>query len=149
MSTMRRRAIPVTCPICQGPHYASTCTSKADALAARAAGGDTAALGELFAALQYTVLDLVADRLPGRFGVHAEDAAQDVWVEVCEWIGLVEPEGFVAWLVMLVDEVAERYLPRPAPVAAAPKAAKKSGRIPNPFASPLRLAGLRLAVSAA
>lgn len=143
--------IPVTCPICQGAHYASTCTSKAvaeaDALAARAAGGDRTALGELFAAHQDTVLDLVADRLIGAARAHAEDAAQDVWVEVCEWIGLVHSEGFIAWLVMLVDEVSKRYLPQPAPAAAAPKAAK-TRRIPNPFASPLRLAGLRLAVAA-
>jgi DNA-directed RNA polymerase specialized sigma24 family protein len=110
---------------------------EADALAARAASGDREALTELYLALQGTVLDLVAGRLTGASGIHVEDAAQDVWVEVCTWIRDVNPDGFLDWLALLADEVAERYRPRPAPTKSR-----------NPFANPLRLASLRTAVIA-
>ncbi|KPC75339.1 hypothetical protein ADL26_07900 [Thermoactinomyces vulgaris] len=107
---------------------------QSDLLAARAAAGDSAALAELYIAHQNTVLDLISDRLRGTARTHIEDAAQDVWVEVCEWIKVVEPEGFIAWLVLLADEVTERMQPRPAPKAAV--------SLPNPFANPLRIASL-------
>lgn len=105
---------------------------QSDLLAARAAAGDSVALAELYVAHQDTVLDLVEDRLRGTARTHIEDCAQDVWVEVCEWITLVEPDGFIDWLVLLADEVTERIQPRPAP-----KAARS---LPNPFANPLRVA---------
>jgi DNA-directed RNA polymerase specialized sigma24 family protein len=117
--------------------------AETDALAARAAGADREALAELYVAHQGTVLDLVAGHLRGASRIHIEDAAQDVWVEVCEWIGAVEPDGFLDWLAMLADEVAERYCPRPAPRQTAMKPSLR-----NPLASPQRIARLRWAVVA-
>ncbi|WP_335992300.1 hypothetical protein [Glycomyces sp. MUSA5-2] len=133
----------------------TTITNESDVLAARAAAGDREALAELYIAHQDEVLDLVDERLHRAARIHIEDAAQDVWVAVCERIAIDAPPSFADWLATLADKAAVRYHPlalgpqtAPEPVPAqAPAPAKTAVR--NRFASPLRLAAMSLAVSAA
>jgi hypothetical protein len=110
---------------------------QSDALAARAAAGDTGALADLYVAHQSTVMAMVRRHLRGANRADVEDAAQDVWADVCTWIGDVEPEGFLAWLGDLAAVAAERILP---------SETAEQGR--DRFASPLRIAQLRWAVAA-
>ena len=130
----------------------STNEKTTDALAARAAGGDRDALAALYAAHQDTVLDLVAGHLHGASSADIEDAAQDVWVEVCVSIGDYKSrKGFVLWLADLVLMVAVQLqlADLEFDVPAAPREVEAPAPVRNPFANPLRLAGLRLAVGAA
>jgi len=108
-----------------------------DALAVRAARGDSAALAELYAAHQDTVLALVAARLRGAARADIEDAAQDVWVDVCEQIWTFVPtyRPFGRWVEYLVKQAAERIQPQPEVR-------------PRRLACPLRVAAVRMAVAA-
>src|SRR5690606_21433841 len=96
-----------------------------------------AALAELYAAHQETVLALVAARLRGVARADVEDAAQDVWLIVCEQIWAFVPKyrSFGRWVEYLVKQAAERI--QPAAVVR-----------PRRLACPLRVAAVRMAVAA-
>ena len=113
-------------------------SAETDELAARAARGDNAALAELYAAHQETVLALAAARLRGVARADVEDAAQDVWVTVCEQIWTFVPthRSFGRWVEYLVQQAAERIQPQ---VAVRPRR----------LVCPLRVAAVRMAVAAA
>lgn len=112
-------------------------SAETDELAVRAARGDSSALGELYAAHQDTVLALVAARLRGVARADVEDAAQDVWVTVCEQIWAFVPtyRPFGRWVEYLVQQAAERIQPQP------------EAR-PRRLVCPLRVAAVRMAVAA-
>lgn len=112
-------------------------SAETDELAVRAARGDNEALAELYAAHQGTVLALVAARLRGVARADVEDAAQDVWVDVCEQIWAWDPDHrpFGRWVENLVRRAAERI--QPAAVVR-----------PRRLACPLRVAAVRMAVAA-
>jgi hypothetical protein len=115
--------------------------AQTDALAARAAGGDREALAELYRVHQKTVLKLVASELRGADRADIEDAAQDVWLEVCLQISTFTPgTSFALWLSDLVLLVTVQSQPQPQPET--PVAAAEPVR--NPFANPLRIAALYL-----
>lgn len=108
---------------------------EADALAIRAALGNREAFAELCRLHQDTVLELVADQLRGADRADIEDAAQDVWLEVCLGIAAFRPgASFALWLSDLALLVTVQ-LQADEPIAApAPKH--------NPLANPLRIAQL-------
>lgn len=112
-------------------------SAETDELAVRAARGDNAALGELYAAHQETVLALAAVRLRGVARADVEDAAQDVWLVVCEQIWAWDPDHrpFGCWVEILVRRAAERIQPQ---VAVRPRR----------LVCPLRVAAVRMAVAA-
>jgi hypothetical protein len=104
-----------------------------DALAARAAVGDREAFAELCRLHQDTVLELVADQMPGADRADIEDAAQDVWLEVCLGIATFRPgASFALWLSDLALLVTVQLQPEEPIAAPAPKR--------NPLATPQRLA---------
>jgi hypothetical protein len=106
-----------------------------DALAIRAAVGDRTAFAELCRLHQETVFELVASNLPGADRADIEDAAQDVWLEVCLGISTFRPgSSFALWLSDLALLVTVQLQPDEPVAAPAPKR--------NPFANPLRLAQL-------
>lgn len=113
--------------------------AETNALASRAAGGDRDALGALYSAHQDTVLRLVRRHLHGADRADIEDAAQEVWTEVCAaiWAFDAAVRPFGLWLADLAPVAAERV--RPSETAAQAK---------DRFATPLRLARMRLAVAA-
>jgi hypothetical protein len=104
-----------------------------DALAARAAVGDREAFAELCRLHQDTVLELVADQMPSAERADIEDAAQDVWLEVCLGIATFRPgASFALWLSDLALLVTVQLQPEEPIAAPAPKR--------NPLATPQRLA---------
>lgn len=108
---------------------------EADALAIRAAVGDRTAFAELCRLHQDTVLELVAEQLPGADRADIEDAAQDVWLEVCLGIAAFRPgASFALWLSDLALLVTVQLQPEEPIAAPAPKR--------NPLATPQRLAQL-------
>lgn len=114
-----------------------------DALAIRAAVGDREAFAELCRLHQDTVLELVASNLPGADRADIEDAAQDVWLEVCLGIATFRPgASFALWLSDLALLVTVQLQPDEPVAASAPSR--------NPLATPLRIALLhtRWAVAA-
>lgn len=108
---------------------------EADALAIRAAVGDREAFAELCRAHQDTVLELVADQLRGADRADIEDAAQDVWLEVCLGISKFRPgASFALWLSDLALLVTVQLQAEEPVAAPAPKR--------NALATPRRLAQL-------
>lgn len=108
---------------------------EADALAIRAAVGDREAFAELCRLHQDTVLELVADQMRGASRADIEDAAQDVWLEVCLGISTFRPgASFALWLSDLALLVTVQLQPDEPIAAPAPKR--------NPFATPQRIAQL-------
>jgi hypothetical protein len=104
-----------------------------DALAARAAVGDREAFADLCRLHQQTVLELVTDQMPGADRVDIEDAAQDVWLEVCLGIATFRPgASFALWLSDLALLVTAQLQPEEPIAAPSPKR--------NPLATPQRLA---------
>jgi hypothetical protein len=104
-----------------------------DALAIRAAFGDREAFADLCRLHQQTVLELVTDQMPGADRVDIEDAAQDVWLEVCLGIATFRPgASFALWLSDLALLVTAQLQPEEPIAAPSPKR--------NPLATPQRLA---------